>query len=555
MSEPRKPSLSEGDQNLPRAHEENAKQISVHCHAHDRVGIEELIYFQGNLKRLTKENRDRLQKSILKHGFIAPVFVWKNNGESKILDGHQRVATLRYMIEQGYYIPAIPVDYIEAETEADAREKLLHITSQYGEFDLDELQQWAEDLDDDITESVRLVDEAIDMLFLPDADEEEDPTVSDDEIPEEVEQVTQSGDVWQLNDHRLICGDSTDRQNYEDLLGGNTAALVFTDPPYGMKKESDGVLNDNLNYSKLLEFNKLWIALAFEYLDPVGSFYCWGIDEPLMDIYSEIIKPMIGRQEATFRNLITWDKGSGQGQLSEDFRMYPIADEKCIFVMKGVQGFNTNADNYYEGWEPIRKYIDDEIKRAGWTMKQVADFFGFHPRMADHWRSKSQFTLIRKEQYEELQRRANGGGFGKDYAAFRKEYEEIKNEYDERKAEYYATRAYFDNTHDNQNNVWHFERTGNNEREHTGGHATPKPLALCERGIKSSSKEGDVVADFFLGSGSTLIAAEKLGRTCFGLELDPGYCDVIVNRFRNWMDANGREYVIKLNGEVYNAER
>ena len=52
-----------------------------------------------------------------------------------------------------------------------------------------------------------------------------------------------------------------------------------------------------------------------------------------MDIYSNILKPMIKEQKATFRNLITWDKGHGQGQTCEDFRSYPIADEKCLFVM------------------------------------------------------------------------------------------------------------------------------------------------------------------------------------------------------------------------------
>ena len=67
--------------------------------------------------------------------------------------------------------------------------------------------------------------------------------------------------------------------------------MGFNDPPYGMKKENEGVLNDNLNYNDLLQFNKEWIALQFSHIKDNGSWYCWGTDEPLMDIYSDIIKP------------------------------------------------------------------------------------------------------------------------------------------------------------------------------------------------------------------------------------------------------------------------
>ena len=75
-----------------------------------------------------------------------------------------------------------------------------------------------------------------------------------------------------------------------------------------MKKENEGVMNDNLNFNDLLQFNHDWISLQFSFLKDNGSFYCWGIDEPLMDIYSNILKPYIKTQKATFRNLITWDK-------------------------------------------------------------------------------------------------------------------------------------------------------------------------------------------------------------------------------------------------------
>ncbi|MGN0886087.1 MAG: DNA-methyltransferase, partial [Candidatus Spyradenecus sp.] len=112
-----------------------------------------------------------------------------------------------------------------------------------------------------------------------------------------------------------------------------------------------------------------------------------------------------------------------------------------------------------------------------------------------------------------------------------------KREYEEVKREYYATRAYFDNTHGNMNNVWHFLKTSGEERELTGGHATPKPIALCARAIKSSSRNGEIVLDVFGGSGSTLIACEQLGRVCRMMELTPKYCDVIITR---WETLTGK---------------
>jgi DNA modification methylase len=347
----------------------------------------------------------------------------------------------------------------------------------------------------------------------------------DYEEPEDLETTVVLGDVYQLGEHRLMCGDSTKIEDVEKLMNGEKADMVFTDPPYGMKKENEGVINDNLNYDDLLEFNKEWIPLSFMMLKDVGSWYCWGTDEPLMDIYSEIIKPYIKDNKATFRNLITWDKGNGQGQLSEEFRMYPIADEKCLFIMMGVQGFNTNADNYYEAWESIRSYLDGEKRKMGWTDKWIAEQMGIDPRL--HWFGKSQWDLPTEEKYKQLQKLAND-------SAFKKEYSEIKKEYSEIKKEYYATRAYFNNTHDNMNNVWHFERDRDND------HATPKPIALCSRAIKSSSRDEEMVLDLFGGSGSTLIACEQTNRKCYMMEIDPYYCQVIIDR---WEKFTGKEAI------------
>ena len=87
------------------------------------------------------------------------------------------------------------------------------------------------------------------------------------------------------------------------------------------------------------------------------------------------------------------------------------------------------------------------------------------------------------------------------------------------------------------NNVWHFSRTSAAEREDTGGHATPKPIALCARAITSSSRIDETVLDLFGGSGTTLIAAEQTDRKARLMELDPKYCDVILTR---WETLTGK---------------
>lgn len=443
-----------------------------------------------------------------------------------ILGGNMRYKALKHL---GY--KEIPSEWVKKAndlTEEDKNEFIIKDNVGFGnwewdvlanEWDVDLLNEWGLDLPDF---------EEPDLLEAKEDDYEE---------PEQMQIDVMEGDLIEIGEHRLLCGDSTNSEDVAKLMNGEKADLAHNDPPYGMKKEKDGVANDNLNFDDLLDFNREWIALQFDVIKENGSFYCWGIDEPLMDIYSHILKPYIKEQKATFRNLITWDKGSGRGQKSEEFRSFAIADEKCLFVMMGVQGFNNNADNYYQGWEGIRTYLEKEILKIGKRDKEIAIELGYKDgRTINHWYSKSQWSMPNKKHYFLLKNYCIENGI----IAFEKEYDELKKEY-------YSTRAYFDNTHDNMNNVWNFKRTSNNERQLTGNHATPKPIELCERVIKSSCVKNGLVIDFFLGSGSTMVVAHQLKRKCYGLELSPKYCQVIIDRMHN-LDPN---LEIKINGKLY----
>ena len=483
----------------------------------EMIKVEDITPYENNARKHTDVDVQTIINSIREFGFSDPVGIWGEN--NIIVEGHGRlIAAKRLGIEK---VPCIRLDHLTDE-QRRAYALAHNKTAEMSDWDFDLLDTELGDILD-----IDMSDFGFDLDF----GEDEPVEITEDEVPEDVETKAKLGDLWILGEHRLVCGDSTDSAVIDRLMDGVKADMVFTDPPYGMKKESEGVLNDNLNYDDLLDFNRQWIPLTFGALKDNGSWYCWGIDEPLMDIYSNILKPMARENKITFRNLITWDKGNGQGQLSEDFRMYPIADEKCLFVMMGVQGFSNNADNYFEAWEPIRIYLKQERDRMGWSNADMKKMCGHSPTSGCHWFDKSQWMMPTEEEYKTWQQHAKGEGF-------KKEYEEIKKEY-------YSTRAYFDNTHDNQNNVWHFDRAGKDEREHTGGHATPKPLALCSRAIKSSSREGEIVLDVFGGSGSTLIACEQLNRKCYMCELDPHYIDVILQRYINFTGTDKDVFLVR----------
>jgi DNA modification methylase len=138
-----------------------------------------------------------------------------------------------------------------------------------------------------------------------------------------------------------------------------------------------------------------------------------------------------------------------------------------------------------------------------------------------------------EKHYRAIQTASKNNAFNKDYDAFKKDYTAFKKDYDDLKKEFYETRSFFDSTHDTMTDVWQFNRVKGEERH---GHATPKPVVMIERIIKSSSQEK--VIEPFLGSGSTLIACEKTKRKCYGMEIDPHYCDVIVKR---WEEFTGNK--------------
>ena len=466
----------------------------------EKIEINKLKAATYNPRQISTKQYKDLKESITKFGLVDPIIV---NKCYTIIGGHQR-----YKICKDLDYKDIGCIILDLNKEQE-RELNIRLNKNTGEFDMDIL---ANEFDID-----QLVDWGFKHIDLDiNIDKITEGNTEDDHIPEVKESRVKLGDVWQLGKHRLMCGDSTKESDVEKLMNGQKAELLHADPPYGMGKEKDGVLNDNLYKEKLDTFQLEWFKTFRPYLDNNGSCYIWGNAEDLWRLWYSLLKDS---ERLTFRNEIVWNKGHGMGMSSEQHRMYPTVTERCLFFMIGEQGFNNNQDNYFEKWEPIRTYLEKEIKKLNESDKTIATALGYKDgRTVNQWRSRSQWTLPTEKNYNALREYSKT----KNSEGFKKEYEELKQAF-------YNTRAYFNNTHDNMTDVWNYERVSGKERHN---HATPKPVEMMERIIKSSSKEK--VIEPFLGSGSTLIACEKTNRICYGMELDTKYCDVIIERWEQF---------------------
>ena len=494
------------------------------------VKLSSILPDSHNANLHSERGRDLLEKSLRERGFFRPMAAAGKGNTPVMLAGNltQEVAASIGM-DEAIVIETDgkrPIVHIRTDLDPNAKEaRLLGIEdNRIAAVSLNWSPEVLKSVAEEIHGTGLFTDE--ELKAVVEAGEEDEGSEVEDSEPQidkaaELQKKWQVelGQLWQLGEHRLLCGDCTDKAIVSRLMGTDTAGLLHADPPYGMGKEKEGVANDNLYGPKLDAFQMRWWKTCRPFLQDNASVYIWGNAKDLWRLW--YAGGLETSEQLTFRNEIVWDKGNGGFGVGVEILRQYFPTERCLFFMLGEQGFNNNADNYWEGWEPIRSYLDGERKKLGWSNTQVAAFFGFHPSMAHHWFNKSQWSMPTRENYEGLQREAKG-------EAFKREYEDLKREY-------YATRAYFDNTHDNMTDVWDFTRVIGDER---WGHATPKPVDMICPILHSSLPEKGIVLEPFLGSGSTLIAAEKEKRTCRAIEIDPGWCAVAMQRYS---DATGKE--------------
>jgi hypothetical protein len=116
----------------------------------------------------------------------------------------------------------------------------------------------------------------------------------------------ETGQFWQLGEHRLLCGDSTNADDVARLMIREQVALLHADPPYGMGKESEGVQNDNLYEDKLDAFQMTWWRVFRTHMTDNASAYIWGNAKDLWRLWYR--GGLADSERMTLRNEITWDK-------------------------------------------------------------------------------------------------------------------------------------------------------------------------------------------------------------------------------------------------------
>jgi DNA modification methylase len=496
----------------------------------EHLKTSDLIPYARNAKKHDASQVAKLAGSIREFGFTNPVLIDKDNG---LIAGHGRV-----LAAQSLALESVPCIRLGHLTDTQRRAYILadnRLAEIGGGWDEEMLKLELADLaalDVDVAE---IGFGAEDLAELEMEDECETSDVDAEPQIDKAEELrakwgVEPGQLWELGDHRLLCGDSTIPEHVAKLMGGEKAQLIHADPPYGMGKEKDGVQNDNLYREELDAFQMAWWRSFRPHAEDNASAYIWGNAEDLWRLW--YVGGLAKSERLTFRNEIVWWKGNsttgrvvGMGQATSAGRSYSELSERCLFFMLGEQGFNNNADNYWDGWEPIRSYLVSEKEKSGLTN---ADILKITSTYHTHYWATSQWAFPTEKDYKAIQSLCKGN-------AFKREYDDLKREYDDLKREFYATRAHFDNTHDNMTDVWEFGRVTGEERH---GHATPKPVEMMKRVMLSSLPKGGICVEPFGGSGSTLMGAENTGRKCRAIEISPAYVAVAIQR---WADATGKE--------------
>jgi DNA modification methylase len=345
---------------------------------------------------------------------LRPIVV---NDDMVVLGGNMRLKACK---EAG--LKEIPIIKASELTEQQQKEFIVKDNVGYGEWDWSDLaNNWdAEQLQDWGLDIPGFDAEVIEA-------EEDDFAVPDGGIETDIV----LGDLFEIGEHRLLCGDSTDSDQVALLMNGQKADMVFTDPPYnvayeGGSKKRDAIANDKIN-----DFYK------FLYDVYTNCFLFMNDGSPIYVAHSELERAnfILAFVDAGFKysSIIVWVKNNSTFSMNKDYKW---KHEPIIY-----------------GWKQGKERV---------------------------WQGDNK-----------------------------------------------------------QDTVWNIDRPSRSEE-----HPTMKPIELCEKAIKNSSIENSLIFEPFTGSGSTMVAAHQLKRKCYGMELDPKYCQVIVDRMRK-LDPT---LVIKKNG-------
>ena len=324
--------------------------IKIKCKTEDTLPISEITEFQGNLKERDDTDYDKIVRSIKKHGFSFPFFIWKKGKINYCLDGHGRIGALQRLVASGEKLPPLPVVYVQCKDETDAKELLLKLNSQYGHMTADSVREFLGDLQIDLAD-LALPEGILDLSLTT----EDQDTKGDDDSPEvdyEAEPDSKPGMVYELGPHRLIVGDSTKAEDIEKLMAGEKADLIVTDPPYNVDYEgSDGkkIKNDHMEDQSFLNFLISAFTAMFRVLKNGGVYYIWHADSEGFNFRSAV-----KQSGGLVRQCIIWVKNS----LVLGRQDYQWRHEPCLY------GWKAGAGHYWEGRRDLSTVFDET--RGDW---------------------------------------------------------------------------------------------------------------------------------------------------------------------------------------------
>ena len=390
--------------------------------------IEQIKPYKKNPRKNEKAIPE-VVKSLKEFGFRQPLVVDSN---MVLIAGHTRLLAAK---ELG--LAKVPVHIASTLTPAQVRAYRITDNRSHdkSEWSIPEL---SEELD-----ALFEMDEKFDLDFmdfsLDDLDREEEPKeglTDPDEVPEDVEPRVKLGQVWQLGDHRLMCGDSTSRDDINKLMNGHHADICFTSPPYNAgSMEIDGNkstqkkykgFDDNQTDTDFFKFITSNLNCMLEVCTEV--FYNIGLVERNKRVVIDIMSAF----RSNFKDMIYWKKTSSAPHIQPG-----VINNKVEAIICFGQ---INASN--------RKFANAQFSQGTyWNVIEGAN------------------------------------ASGNDYADI---------------------------------------------------HKATFPVYLPENIIKNFCPPRGSVVDCFCGTGTSIIASEKLGRICYGMELDPAYCDVIIERWEKY---------------------
>jgi len=423
--------------------------------------LTDLIPSDYNPRKASKQQEKALSESLQKYGCVEPIIVNENpDRQNIIIGGHFRVRELIKL-----HIEEVECVIVNLNLEQE-RELNIRLNSNTGDWNFDLLLSNFNVSD---LESWGFNDEQLDKLEFKTEENKLDEIIDDsDELPDiPVQSKTKLGDIFILssnnNEHRLMCGDSTDAETVKILMNNKLSDLVITDPPYNVaydkSKTFDKILNDEMSKE---DFYNFLFKVFKNYNDIVlkdgAAIYVFHSDSERINFTKSFIDA-----DFYFSQIIVWVKNH--------------------FVL-GRQDYQNKHEPILYGWK-----------------KGNTHYFIDNRTNSSVFEDEIDLTKLKKDELLKM-------------------LQDILQTDD--------ITSNSNNLINKPTTVIHCDKPNKSDL-----HPTMKPIKLIGKLIINSSKRKDLIVDLFGGSGSTLIASEQLDRICYTMELDPHYCDVIIERWQN----------------------